>query len=585
MSPLVELRDLHVVFPRRRGPVAAVKGLDLTIEPGEAVGLVGESGSGKSVTVRTLLGLTGRGAIVEAERLTVCGQDGLRLSGRAWRDIRGSQIGLVLQDALISLDPLRPVGQEIGEALRLHQRLPAGRRRQRVIELLSEVGVPAPEIRARQRPHELSGGLRQRALIASAIAGQPALIIADEPTTALDVTVQAQVLALLDARRRAGAALLLVSHDLAVVASICDRVIVMKDGAMVERGPSRRVLTRPSQPYTKRLLAAVPSAASRGWTLSSPQRQPLPARTVDPAATVLAANGLSHDFKAPDGQVCHAVRDVSLRLAPAETLGVVGESGSGKSTLAKILAGLLEPSQGRVDLDGQPWAPASDRWRRSRRRQVQLIAQDALSSFDPRHSAAQVLTEALRHLGLDPAQRRRRIASVLELVDLSHLPIEASPRTFSGGERQRLAIARALIVEPRVLVADEPVSALDVSVQAQILDLLARVQARTEAALVFISHDLGVVHHLADRVVVMKDGRAVEQGPADQVFLCPSHPYTRDLVAALPRLPEPAPEPLASIPESVPAPASGPTPRPLAPAPAPTSEAFAETPERIHSHV
>ncbi|MDR1295144.1 MAG: ABC transporter ATP-binding protein, partial [Bifidobacteriaceae bacterium] len=534
---LVTVRDLHVTFPRRPRDIHAVAGLNMTIRPGEAVGIVGESGSGKSVTVRSLLGLAGRGAIVEADTMEVFGRDAMALPERRWRSIRGGRIGLVLQDALVSLDPMRTVGREVDEALRLHTTATRRDRARRVVELLAEVGMPNPEYCARRHPHELSGGLRQRALIASAIAGEPDLIVADEPTTALDVTVQAQILDLLASRQRAGTALLLVSHDLAVVAAICERVLVMKGGAVVEAGPTRDILTAPATSYTRTLLAAVPSAATRGHALSSLERRPLPQRTVDRDRVVLRADAVSRDFTAPGEPTCHAVREVSAEVRAGETLGIVGESGSGKSTLARILAGLLEPSAGRVLLNGRPWAPLPDRARRDRRRLVQVIAQDPLSSFDPRYSARQVLAEPLRGLGLDHAEVGRRVDRIASLVALTDVPLDASPRRYSGGERQRLAIGRALIGEPAVLVADEPVSALDVSVQAQILDLLAILRAKTGTSVVFISHDLGVVHHLADRVIVMKDGWAVETGPADQVFDRPRHPYTRELLAAVPKLP------------------------------------------------
>ncbi|MDR1449806.1 MAG: ABC transporter ATP-binding protein [Propionibacteriaceae bacterium] len=536
-APIVDIVNLQVVFPRSDRLIQAVRGLDLRIGRGEAVGIVGESGSGKSVTVRSLLGLAGTGAIVEADRFDLFGRPALGQSERAWRRLRGGRIGLVLQDALVSLDPLRTVRAEIDEVLRRHRPGSAAQRAARVKQLLDDVGMDEPALRSRQRPHQLSGGLRQRALIASAVAGDPDLIVADEPTTALDVTVQAQVLALLAARRAADTALLLVSHDLAVVAKVCDRVIVMKDGVAVEEGPTDQVLAAPAVAYTRQLLASVPSAASRGRTLSLTQPQPLPARRRQADRTVLRAERLSRDFNAPGGAVCHAVRSVSLTVAAGETLGLVGESGSGKSTVAKLLAGLLEPGQGQVWLDGQLWAPLSDRGRLARRRQIQLIAQDPLSSFDPRYSAEQILAEPLRRDRLGRSEIARQINRVLDLVHLSQALLNSSPRTFSGGERQRLAIARALIAQPAVLIADEPVSALDVSVQAQILDLLAQVQAETAASLVFISHDLGVVHHLADRVLVMKDGLVVESGPADDVFRCPSHPYTQELLAALPQLP------------------------------------------------
>ena len=562
VNPLVAVENLTVTFPPRTPgaePVHAVRGLDLTVAPGEAVGIVGESGSGKSLTVRTLVGLTGERARVRADRLEVAGLDALHLSDRQWQTVRGRRIGLVLQDALTSLDPLRTVGREISEALRLAgtarpagtSRGPVARRRaerERAIGLLAEVGVPDPELRVDQYPHELSGGLRQRALIASAIAGGPDLIIADEPTTALDVTVQAQVLDVLAARRAAGSALLLISHDLAVVGQVCDRVLVMKDGEVVESGPSADILSHPRHLYTRRLLAAVPSAASRGRFLSDDApHEPLPERQGRPApdaAPVLTGKALTKDFPGPGGTVRRAVDHVDVALAPGETLGIVGESGSGKSTLARLLIALTEPDEGTVTLDSEPWAPLRERRRRPRRREIQIVSQDPISSFDPRYTVHDVIAEPLRSgasgsrgTRLTSAEITAQVRRVAELVDLPAARLHAHPLELSGGQRQRVAIARALVTRPRVLVADEPVSALDVSVQAQVLDLLARVRAETGTALVLISHDLGVVHHLADRVLVMKDGRVVESGDVDAVFTQPTHPYTRDLLAALPALP------------------------------------------------
>ena len=563
---LIDVRGLSVAFRRPGargddgddGAVRAVHGLDLTVAPGEAVGIVGESGSGKSVTARTLIGLTGGDPAIAADRLEVVGQDATGLTDAQWRAIRGRRIGFILQDALTSLDPLRTVGREIAEALRLSDvvnaereaagesrltgRALAAAERERAIALLEEVGVPEADLRVDQYPHELSGGLRQRALIASAIAGQPDLIIADEPTTALDVTVQAQVLDVLAARRATGSALLLISHDLAVVGQVCDRILVMKDGEVVESGPSRDVLLAPQHPYTRRLLAAVPSADSRGRLLAS--SRPAPRRTRPPAgnaAPLLVARGLVKDFPGPGGTVRRAVGGVDVEVRPGQTLGVVGESGSGKSTLARLLIALAEPDGGTISLDGETWSPLPDRRRRSRRHRIQIISQDPISSFDPRYSVREVIAEPLR----SPAARRRpgrpqveeRVREVAQLVDLPLGRLDASPLALSGGQRQRVAIARALVTEPDILIADEPVSALDVSIQAQILDLLVEVRARTGAAVVFISHDLGVVHHLADDVLVMKDGGVVESGDVDAVFTRPAHPYTRRLLAALPVLP------------------------------------------------
>ncbi|WP_336209394.1 ABC transporter ATP-binding protein [Nonomuraea sp. LPB2021202275-12-8] len=529
-APLVSVANLRVGFPA--AGVEAVRGVSFTISPGECVAIVGESGSGKSVTARSLLGLAGPGAQVSASRLEIGGGDALAFGPEDWRRLRGRFAGLVLQDALVSLDPLRTVGSEIAEVLSVHDVVPRARRAARVLELLEAVGVPEPAVRARQHPHQLSGGLRQRALIASAIAAEPALIIADEPTTALDVTVQAQILRLLAARRADGTALLVISHDLAVVASIADRVLVMKDGVVVEEGPVDRVLAAPAHAYTRELLAAVPSAASRGSRLSrTPDGRLPPERVVDHSKPVLSASGLSVSY----GDRRKAVDEVSFSLHRGETLGLVGESGSGKTTLARLVLGLLAPSAGEILLHGRRWTGIPERARRPHRQLIQLISQNPLDSFDPRHTVGRLVAEPLRDLS-----GQARAARVIELLDRVGLAPEVRgrhPRELSGGQRQRVAIARALGPRPDVLVCDEPVSALDVSIQAQVLDLLAEIQAEDGTALLFISHDLGVVHHLSDRVLVMKDGVVVEEGDVDEVFFMPSHPYTKELVAAVPRLP------------------------------------------------
>ncbi|MEU4516571.1 ABC transporter ATP-binding protein [Nonomuraea wenchangensis] len=525
-SPLVDVRDLRVGF----GPAEVVRGVSLSVEPGECVAIVGESGSGKSVTARALLGLAGPGSAVRAASFRVAGRDALAFTPADWRRLRGGFAGLVLQDALVSLDPLRTAAAEIAEVLAVHDVVPRARRAGRVLELLDAVGVPEPELRAGQRPHQLSGGLRQRVLIASAIAADPALIIADEPTTALDVTVQAQILRLLAERKAAGTALLLISHDLAVVAAVADRILVMKDGLVVEEGQARQVLAAPAHDYTRTLLAAVPSAASRGTRLTTgaPRTRPAP----NLSGQVLAATALSHSYDRRP-----AVSEVSFTLHEGETLGVVGESGSGKSTLARLALALLEPAHGRVALHQRQWSHLPERARRPLRHRVQLISQNPLDSFDPRHTVGRLVAEPLR---LPAKERRARVLDLLERVGLPPGTAGRHPRELSGGQRQRVAIARALGPRPDVLVCDEPVSALDVSVQAQVLDLLADLQAEYGTAMVFISHDLGVVHHVADRVLVMKDGRVVEEGDVEDLFTRPCHPYTRALVAAVPRLGVPA---------------------------------------------
>ncbi|MFI6234760.1 dipeptide ABC transporter ATP-binding protein [Micromonospora sp. NPDC050784] len=536
MAPLVTVEDLHVDFDTPTGPVAAVRGISFTVERGECVAVVGESGSGKSVTARTLVGLAGPGARIRAARLELADQDVRGHRPRDWRRVRGRLAGLVSQDALVSLDPLRTVGAEIGEVLSTHEIVGRRERAGRVTHLLDEVHLPEPERRARQYPHQLSGGLRQRALIASAIAGEPALLIADEPTTALDVTVQAQILRLLAERRAAGVSLLLISHDLAVVAQVADRVLVLRDGRIVEHGPTERLLRAPAHPYTRQLLAAVPSATSRGRRLAATSpagdaRAALPARPqVRADDTVLDAGGLTKRY----GEHT-VVRDVSFTIARGETLGLVGESGSGKSTVARIVAGLLDADAGTVTFEATPWAGVPERARRPLRRRLQLISQDPLSSFDPRYTVGRVVAE-----NLDPdvgrADRREHVVDLLRRVGLGADLFDRHPRQLSGGQRQRVAIARAIAPRPSLIVCDEPVSALDVSVQAQVLDLLAELRASDGTALLFISHDLGVVHHLSDRVLVMHQGAVVEQGPVGDVFTYPRHDYTRSLLNALPTL-------------------------------------------------
>ncbi|WP_043657896.1 dipeptide ABC transporter ATP-binding protein [Nocardia thailandica] len=539
---LIDVTNLRIGFSGT-GAREVVRGIDLRIEPGEAVALVGESGSGKSVTARALAGLTGPGATVRADRFEVFGQDARGHRERHWRRIRGHDVGFVLQDALVSLDPLCSVGAQLARAQRARTGLRGRALTERSLGLLTDVGVPEPGRRLRQYPHELSGGLRQRVLIATALAGDPRLIIADEPTTALDVTVQQQILELLRERKAAGTALLLISHDLAVVAEVADRVLVLRDGEVVEQGPTGRVLAAPTHPYTRTLLAAIPSAASRGARLSvaadgSGHRPALPARTVDETRVVLSVRELRKTYGV--GADARTVVDgVDFDLFAGETLGIVGESGSGKTTTARLALRLVAPTSGRVIVDGHPWSEYSDRRARPLRRVAQWIAQDPLSSFDPRYTVARVIGESLDTVGVHGAARARRVREILDAVGLPAGLLDRHPRTLSGGQRQRVAIARALAPEPALLVADEPVSALDVSVQAQILDLLADLQAEFGTALLLISHDLGVVHHVADRVLVMKDGRVVESGAADEVLRAPRHDYTRRLVASVPRLPVP----------------------------------------------
>ncbi len=529
-GPRLSVRDLRVAFTPDGVRRDVVRGVSFDLEPGRCVAIVGESGSGKSVTARALVGLAGHGSIVEADELSIHGADALGFAARDWRRVRGQEVGFVLQDALVSLDPLRSVGAEIDESLRVHGAGDRAARAARVIDLLERVGVANAASRARQRPDQLSGGLRQRALIASAIALDPDIVIADEPTTALDVTVQAQVLAQLELMKARGASILLISHDLAVVAQLADHILVMRAGEVLEQGSAGALLSAPQHDYTRALVAAVPGAETRGRRLSpgtAAARRP-----VDPIP-VLTAIGLVRRFRGPGGSVTTAVDGVSFELAAGETLGIVGESGSGKSTTAKLALGLEQLDAGTVTLRGEAWAPLPESKRRTRRRLVSVVDQDPLSSFDPRWNVGRILLDAVPR-DIRGAASSERLRELLEQVGLSQDVLGRFPLRLSGGQRQRVAIARALAPRPAVIVLDEAVSALDVTIQAQILDLLVDLQRTTGVSYLFISHDLGVISHLSDRVLVMKDGVVVEHGTPDDIFERPQHPYTRELIASIP---------------------------------------------------
>jgi len=530
LGPLVDIRDLTVRFGAAE-PV--LHGVSVQVHRGECLALVGESGSGKSVTARTLAGLTGRGAQVQAAKLAFQGINLRQLNERQWQRLRGASIGFVMQDALGALDPLRRVGAEIEEPLQLHTPLGLEARRLRVLELLRNVGVPEPELRASQYPWQLSGGLRQRALIASAIACNPRLIIADEPTTALDATVQAQVIALLESLRGEDNALLMVSHDLSVVSRLADRVAVMRHGVIVEQGTTEQVLQDPRHPYTQSLLRAARAVHFQPARrlLSAVETEPEPVGEV-----LLEARDLSKSYIGPDHRSRTVLNQVSLQLRRGETLGIVGESGSGKTTLTRLILGLETADVGDVWITGQRWSTMDATQKRQARRAVQVVFQDPLNSFDPRYTVQRVLFEALAVAGLPRRDWRSRAIELLDLVRLDASVLSRRPIELSGGQRQRIAIARALASQPEILICDEPVSALDVSVQAQILELLDDLKRRLGLACLFISHDLGVINHVSDRVLVMKDGEVVESGTVRAVFDRPAHAYTRALIDAIPTL-------------------------------------------------
>ncbi|CAN5381472.1 ABC transporter ATP-binding protein [soil metagenome] len=544
---ILSVDRLNVSFSRGGRNHHVVYDLSFDLQAGECLAIVGESGSGKSVTARTLVGLTGGNSTVTAESLSLDGINGdgidlLRASASRWRRIRGRRIGFILQDALVSLDPLRAVGKEIDEALRLHGWRNRADRAKKVIDLLTAVGVPLPASRAKQRPDELSGGLRQRALIASAIALDPEIVIADEPTTALDATVQAQVLSVIQQMKSRGVAVILISHDLSVVAQLADHILVMKGGHVVESGTADQVLHAPNHDYTKSLIRAVPSEATRGTALGPPLDiviPPHPATVTDEfgdlTGPVLEATGLVKSFAIPGRGRRVAVDDVSFALEKGTTLGIVGESGSGKSTTARLVLALDSADAGTVTLLGREWSSLPEARRRDLRGRISVVYQDPLSSFDPRWNAERIVLDALP-ASVEPGDRRARVRELVGQVGLPEDVLRRFPLQLSGGQRQRIAIARALAPSPSVIVLDEAVSALDVSIQAQILDLLVALQKELGLSYLFISHDLGVISHLSDQVLVMKDGVVVERGTPDAIFNHPQHPYTRELVSSIPAL-------------------------------------------------
>ena len=525
---LVQVTDLTVEF----GDLKAVDGLSFTLEQGAALALVGESGSGKSTVASALLGLhNGTGARVGGA-IEVAGTAVHEASDDELRRLRGAKAAMVFQDPLSSLDPYYAIGDQIAEVYRVHTRVSRRAARARAEEVLDRVGIADARRRSRSRPHEFSGGMRQRALIAMALACEPDLLIADEPTTALDVTVQAQILDLLHTlREETGMGLLLVTHDVGVAAESVDEVLVMRHGRVVEHGPVAEVLGSPVEAYTRGLLAAVPRVDAPRAASEAPAPAD-DAQDVTQEATdvdiVLEATGLRREFGRGKKAVT-AVDDVSLTIRRGETLGVVGESGSGKTTLGRMLVGLLEPTGGEVRYDGHPRVGVNPA--------VQMVFQDPVSSLNPRRSVGESIADPLRARGeRDERKIRGRVSELLERVGLEGAHYDRYPHEFSGGQRQRVGIARALAADPRVIVCDEPVSALDVTTQAQVVALLGELQRELGLALVFVAHDLAVVRQVSDRVAVMRRGRIVESGPADEVYDNPQDPYTKQLLAAVPAL-------------------------------------------------
>ncbi|SFY52887.1 dipeptide ABC transporter ATP-binding protein [Streptomyces sp. F-1] len=540
-EPILELDDLGVVFTTESAQVPAVRGVSLHVRPGETLALVGESGSGRSTVALAAMGLLPGNARVTG-RAVIDGTDVVAADEAGLAALRGRTVSMVFQEPATALDPLTRIGKQIAEVIRNHREVSAKEAAAEAVDLLRRVGIPEPEKRGAAYPFQLSGGQRQRVVIAMAIANDPALLIADEPTTALDVTVQAEILDLL--RRLAaetGTGVLLVTHNMGVVADFADRVAVMYHGEIVETGPVEDVLLRPTHDYTRRLLAAVPRLSVAEAGRPAPAREPAPGGGSDrtAGAPVVELRGISVVF----GRGKRAVRaldDVSLTVRPGETLGLVGESGSGKSTAARVALGLIPPTSGTVSLFGADLARTRSRARRALRAGIGVVLQDPVASLDARMTVGECVAEPLRvhRRELSAQDRRDRVLAVLDRVRLPRDVVRRAPGELSGGQRQRVSLARALVLEPRLLVADEPTSALDVSVQESVLEVITELQDELGFACLFVSHDLAVVQHFARRVAVMRAGRIEEQGPTGETLLHPETDYTRRLLAAVP-VPDP----------------------------------------------
>ncbi|HYD75048.1 ABC transporter ATP-binding protein [Ramlibacter sp.] len=525
-APVLSVRDLTIALPAGGDRPNAVQGVGFDVHAGRTVCLLGESGSGKSVIAHTIMGLLPAGLRSTAGSVLLQGEDLLQASPARLRQLRGAAMGMVFQEPMTALNPVLRCGEQVDEVLRQHTTLSAAERRRRVLEVFERVHLPEPERIYAAYPHQLSGGQRQRIVIAIALILEPALLICDEPTTALDVTTQAEILALIkELQQRNGTAVLFITHDFGVVADIADEVVVLQLGDLVEQGERLQVLQQPRQDYTRMLLAAVPGLGPR-------ERPPVP-----DAEPLLDARAVSKTYVSghwPRRRTVHAAQDVSLALRPRETVGIVGESGSGKSTVARCIARLIDPTAGDILADGRSVAKASGKALSPFRRQVQVVFQDPYRSLNPRQTVGSSIIEGPMNFGVSREQAWARAEELMTLVRLAPQALRRYPSEFSGGQRQRISIARALACEPQVLIADEAVSALDVSVQAQILDLLGDIQQRLGIAILFITHDLRVASQICDRVIVMQRGRIVEQGAIGDVFFSPQHPYTQALLAAAP---------------------------------------------------
>ena len=529
---VLEFENLSVTFATEFGYVEAVKNMNLGVKPGEIVALVGESGSGKSVTAMTALGLSPRNAQIDGATY-VGGREVTKMSQDQVRKLRGSDVAMIFQEPMTALNPVLRVGDQLMEALSVHNIAHGKQAEQRAIELLDMVGIPDAAKRHREYPHQFSGGQRQRIVIAIAIACGPKIIIADEPTTALDVTVQAEILDLMRSLKdKLNTGILLITHNMGVVADMADRVAVMLKGSKVEEGPIREVLLRPQHPYTKKLLSAVPHLGESELEVAQP------ARTEGIENLALKAVDLSVDYVAR-GKRVRAVHNANLEIAQGEIVGLVGESGSGKSTIAKAVLGLLPVAEGELLVHGQSLTTLRGAAQKGARKRIGAVFQDPAASLDPRFPIGDLITEPMViHKVGDRKSRLNRAYELLDAVRLPRSVVNRFPHELSGGQRQRISIARALVLNPDLLIADEPTSALDVSVQASVLEMFAELQREFNFACLFVSHDLAVVDMLAHRVAVMKNGRIVEQGKTSSVLYNPHEQYTQELLAAAP-VPDP----------------------------------------------
>ena len=525
-APVLAIEGLTVGLPAGSDRSNAVEDISLSVGPGEIVCVVGESGSGKSVTAQSVMGLLPRELQAKAGQVLLQGEDVLKATPARLRALRGTRMAMIFQEPMTALNPVMTVGDQIAEVLEIHTPLAAPDRRQRVLEIMRAVQLPEPERLIDVYPHQISGGQRQRIMIAAALVLDPALLIADEPTTALDVTTQAQILQLIrELQERRGTGVLFITHDFGVVAEIAHRVVVMQSGRVVETGTAGDILRRPQSDYTRMLIASVPS-------LKPPPRAP------KSGPVALATERLSKTYRSGSllfpGRVVKAAQEVDIVVRRGETVGIVGESGSGKSTVARCIVRLVEPTSGVVRIGDTDVAHLSESRLRAHRRHVQIVFQDPYRSLNPRRTVGASIIEGPMNFGLGEPEAKKRASRLMTLVGMSPDALDRYPHQFSGGQRQRIAIARALAMEPQLLIADEAVSALDVSVQAQVLRLLDDVRRRFDLAVLFITHDLRVAAQVCDRIAVMQRGVVVEQGATAQVFAAPKHEYTRALFEAAP---------------------------------------------------